>query len=107
MTKACPIAKFRKSVNMTPAEIRAWAQDPRSRLASFAATRRRLPHLAKLLEKRDSTWTKADCALARRVISFNARMAGVVRKHGCTTRAVVALRNWGRRVACPLPKGRP
>lgn len=102
---ACPAtaAKFRRSVNLTPAEIRAWAADPRSREASFAATRRRLPALAALRGKR-AGWTEADCAFASRVLSFNARMEGVVALHGCTRRAVIALRNWGRQPkGCPVP----
>lgn len=103
MANSCPIAAFRRSVNMSPTKIIAWSKDPRSRIASFAPTRARLPRLAELKRKRDALWTPADCALARRVLSFNTRMEGVVRKHGCTRKAVTALRNWGRKVRCVLP----
>jgi hypothetical protein len=49
----CPAdaAKFRKLVNMSAREIRAWAKDPRAKLASFESTRRRLPALADLAAK--------------------------------------------------------
>ncbi len=88
---------------MSPASIRAWARDPRAKEASFAETRRRLPKLAALKTKPASRWTSADIALAKRVLSFNARMEGVVKKHGCTRKAVISLRNWGRTVkACRL-----
>jgi len=97
--KACPAAKaFRRLVNMTPAEIRAWAKNPRAKLASFPQTRARLPALAALKAKPVAKWTAGDCAFARRVVSFNSRMDGMRRVHGCTTKIDVSLRNWGRRV---------
>lgn len=96
----CPYAKrFRKLVNMTPAQIRAWHKNPRSKKASFASTRARLPALAKLKAKPVSKWNAKDCAFAKRVVSFNARMDGMRKVHGCTEKIDVALRNWGRR-AC-------
>jgi hypothetical protein len=98
---SCPYAKrFHRLVNMTPAQIRAWHKNPRSKLASFEATRRRLPALATLKAKPVSRWTARDCDFAKRVVSFNSRMDGMRKQHGCTTKIDVALRNWGRR-ACP------
>lgn len=98
------VARFKKSVNMSPASIRAWLRDPRAKEASFEATRRRLPRLAELKSKPASKWTAADVKLAKRVLSFNARMEGVVRQHGCSRKALISLRNWGRHIrACPLP----
>jgi hypothetical protein len=100
---ACP--KFKQSVNMSPAAIRAWAKDPRAKEASFEATRRRLPALAALKAKPCGKWTKADERFAKRVLSFNARMEGVVRQHGCTRKAVISLRNWGRQpLKCAIPR---
>lgn len=103
---SCPHAKrFSELVNMTPAEIRAWSKDPRSKLASWASTRARLPALAKLKAKPVAQWTEADCKFAARVVSFNARMDGMRKEHGCTTKIDVSLRNWGRRApGCKLPK---
>ncbi len=95
---------FKKSVNMTPAAIKAWARDARSKEASEDSTRARLPRLAELKRKKCSRWTPADEALAQRALSFNARMEGMVKQHGCSRKAVIALRNWGRKVAkCGVP----
>lgn len=98
---------FKRSVNMSPGAIKSWAKDPRAREASFEATRRRLPRLAELKRKKCSRWTAKDEALAKRVLSFNARMQGVVNQHGCTRKAVISLRNWGRQPAkCAVPSAR-
>lgn len=95
----------RPGVNMTPRAIRAWARDPRATRASWAATRRRLPQLAQLKAKPVAAWTANDCRYARRVNSFNARMAGMVRTWGCTDKAVISLRNWGHQPkACKIPR---
>ena len=94
---------FKRSVNMSPAAITAWAKDPRAKKASFESTRRRLPALAALKKKKCATWTKKDERFAKRVLSFNARMSGMVKKFGCTEKAVISLRNWGRKVKCRLP----
>jgi hypothetical protein len=104
----CPHAKrFHQLTNMTPAQIRAWAKDPRSKLASNASTRARLPKLAALKAKPVEKWTPADCKFAARVVSFNGRMDGMRKEHGCTTKIDVALRNWGRRApGCQTPKAR-
>lgn len=98
MPKGCPrdVSAFKKSVNMSPSEIRRWAKDPRALCASFAVTRGRLPALATLRAKNLVGWTANDCKFARRVVNFNKRMEGMSRAHGCTTKINVALRNWGR-----------
>lgn len=92
----CPhAARFRRLVNMTPAQIRRWAKDPRSRLFSEPATRARLPALAKLRAKPVEKWNAKDCAFAARVVSFNARMSGALARDGCTQGYAISLRNWG------------
>lgn len=96
-------SRFRELVNMSPASIRAWAKDPRSRCASFESTRRRLGSLAELKAKPGSSWTAADCKYAARVVSFNSRHLGQMARFGCTPRETVALRNWGHAAKCPLP----
>ena len=107
--KTCPrdtIVTFKRLTNMTPAQIRAWAKQPASRRASFAATRRRLPALADLAAKvrAGKPLSAKDCAYAHRVNSFNTRMSGMRRKWGCTQKLVVALRNWGHHPkGCPVP----
>lgn len=95
---------FKRSVNMSPKAIEAWTRDERAREASFESTRRRLPRLAELKRKKCTRWTKQDEALAKRALSFNARMEGVVNEHGCTRKAVISLRNWGRQPKkCGVP----
>lgn len=97
------IAKeFHRLVNMSPSAIRAWAADPRAKCASFESTRRRLPALANLKAKPVASWSARDRQFAQRVISFNSRMDGMRKQHGCTTKINVALRNWGRAApGCP------
>lgn len=102
--KQCPAAeRFRKLVNMSPAQIRAWAKDPRSKCFSFAATRARLPALAKLRAKPPSQWTMKDCAFAQRVVSFNSRMIGAKNRDGCRDGYTISLRNWGHAPKCKVP----
>jgi hypothetical protein len=105
---SCPIVRreFNRLVNMTPRQIREWSKDPRAKCASFEQTRRRLPALAKLKEKRGA-WTESDCRYAKRVVSFNARHLGQMNRFGCTLRETVALRNWGHNPRCKLPKACP
>lgn len=102
---ACPTdaATFHRLVNMSPAAIRKWAKDPRSKCASFESTRKRLPALATLKAKPRADWTEADCKYARRVNSFNARHLGQMKRFGCTVRETVALRNWGHAPKCAMP----
>lgn len=100
----CKHAKrFHQLVNMSPAQIRRWSKDPRSKCYSNDATRARLPALARLKAKPVSRWTATDCKFAARVVSFNARMDGGRKRDGCTPGYAISLRNWGRRV-CSLPK---
>lgn len=95
--------KFKKLVNMSPAEIRKWHKDPRAKCYSEAATRKRLPRIAKLKAKPTSKWTANDCKFAGRVVNFNSRMDGARKKNGCTPGYAISLRNWGRKV-CKVPK---
>lgn len=102
---ACKYAeRFRRLVNMSPAQIRAWARDPRAQCYSFASTRARLPALAKLRAKPPARWTESDCRFARRVVSFNSRMKGALRRDGCRDGYTISLRNWGHSPKCSLPK---
>ncbi len=101
----CPITqnRFHQLVNMKAPEIRSWAKDPRSKCASFPETRARLPMLADLKAKGRRKWNQNDCAYAERVISFNTRHLGQMKRFGCTLRETVALRNWGHMPKCPMP----
>jgi hypothetical protein len=101
---ACPVVqrKFHRLVNMTPREILAWSKDPRSKCASYDSTRARLPALAKLKGKAGE-WTESDCKYAQRVVSFNSRHLGQMKRFGCTERETAALLNWAHRPKCPMP----
>jgi hypothetical protein len=117
-THACPAVytKFHKSVNMSSKQIRAWAKDPRAKCASFQETRDRLTKpqmflgykmrsLADLKSLPKNNWEEKDCIYANRVINFNTRHTGQMKRFGCTERETVALRNWGRHPpGCPMPK---
>lgn len=113
---SCPVAaKFDRLVNMTSAEIRAWARDPRAKCASFKETRDRLTKrqmwkgkmrlsLAELKAKPRNRWDESDCEYAGRVVNFNTRHLGALKQHGCTDREIISLLNWGHRPkACALP----
>lgn len=95
--------RFHRLVNMAPGAIRAWAKDPRAKCASFPETRARLPMLADLKAKSRAAWTDKDVSYAQRVISFNSRHLGQMKRFGCTPRETVALRNWGHAAKCALP----
>jgi hypothetical protein len=107
MPKACPAiqTRFHQLVNMTASEIRAWSRDPRAKCASFEQTRKRLPALATLKAKRKDSWDDRDCKYAQRVVSFNARHLGQMKRFGCTLRETVALRTWGHNPGCKIPVG--
>lgn len=108
--KSCPrevVSTFKRLTNMSPSEIRAWAKDPRAKRASEPETRNRLPSLADLAEKisRGGSLTKKECDFAKRINSFNSRMGGMRRKHGCKDGIVISLRNWGHQPkACKVPR---
>lgn len=99
---ACPAVKrrFHQLVNMSPDAIRRWSKDPRAKCASYPETRARLPMLAKLKAKAGE-WNEADCKYAQRVVSFNSRHIGQMKRFGCTVRADRALKNWGHDTGCP------
>ncbi len=104
MRTKCPHAeRFRKLVNMSPASIRAWARDPRAKCYSFASTRARLPALASLRAKPVGEWTSRDCNFAKRVVSFNSRMIGALKRDGCRDGYTISLRNWGHSPKCKVP----
>lgn len=93
--------------NMTPRELRAWAKNPRHRLASTATGHASLRRLPRLLETPRREWTTADHAFARKVDAFIARhstQAAVfgheVARSGYSRRHI-ALMNWGHNPSKP------
>lgn len=96
---------FKRLVNMTPAQIRRWAKDPRSKLASLPHIRRELALLARTRATPPSRWTPAMRDKARRTVGFIKRHEAQMRAQGkrygtgvhATPKRVIALLNWGRR----------
>ncbi len=90
-------AAWRAAVNMTAAELEAWADNPASRLASVdhaAVIERNL----RLLRKPKSEWDERDVRDAKRTASFVARMREMPRgkpaRKGLPSRRDISLRNW-------------
>ncbi len=97
---------FKRLVNMSPAQIRRWAKDPRSKEASLPHIRRELPLLARTKATKPARWTRAMRDKARRTVAFikrhEAQMKAQGKRYGtgrmhATPKRVVALMNWGRR----------
>lgn len=93
-------ARFRRAVNMSPAEIRAWR---RRRRKSCSKIRKRkttgksavdeLSMVARMLTKPSKKWTQRECAKAKALVGFIARHRkgkGSV----CSHRRLIALRDW-------------
>lgn len=98
-------SEFRRTINMTPAQIRAWHASPLSKLASFAHIRAELPLLATMKETPVGRWTPRMWNKARRALSFVKRHEAQMRVQGrrygtgrmhVTEKRVIALLNWGR-----------
>lgn len=96
---------FRRLVNMTPAQIRRWHRDPRSKEASLPHIRRELPLLARAKATTPSRWTPKMRDKARRAVAFikrhEAQMRKQAKRYGSgryhyTRKRVIALLNWGR-----------
>jgi hypothetical protein len=102
---AALFAEFRRTINTTPAQIRAWHASPLSKLASFPHIRAELPLLAKMKETPIGQWTPRMWSKAKRALSFVKRHEAQMRVQGrrfgtgrmhVTEKRVVALLNWGR-----------
>ena len=98
--------EFSHLINMSGAQIRAWAKDPRSKDASFSHIRAELPLLAQMKDTPPSRWTPKMWDKAMRAVNFVKRHEAQMKKQGAeygtgkyhaTHKRVVALLNWGRR----------
>ena len=95
------LRQWRQLVNMTHAEVQAWRNNPRHKLASGKAGWASLAAIERMLRTPPQQWTTADWDHARRVCNFNARhlashalFGAEVGQSGWSRRAI-ALRNWG------------
>lgn len=90
--------EFKKLINLTPAQIRKWHKDPRSKEASLPHIRAELPLLARTRATPPSRWTPAMWSKARRAVAFVKRHEAQLKKQKAPTRKrIIALLNWGRR----------
>jgi len=101
---------FRRAVNMTPTQIRAWARDPRARLASLPRRAKtgksaiaELTQVARMVESRSTAWTPADWTKARDLVAFVKRHTAQMGT-ACQPRRIIALRNWAHQPPrCKVP----
>lgn len=98
--------EFQRLINMTPAQIRKWHKDPRSKEASLPHIRAEMPLLARTKATPPSRWTSKMKSKARRAVAFvkrhEAQMKKQAKRYGSgkyhfTRKRVIALLNWGRR----------
>lgn len=88
--------RYHQAVNMTEAQLRRWADDPCSKLASLddAPIERNL----RLLSTPKRSWRAREVADAKRTVGFIARMCGVrpgkPAGKGCPSKRDIALKNW-------------
>jgi hypothetical protein len=100
-TRSCEAA-FRKAVNMTPAQIRAWQKNPAAKTASLPkrkktgkGARAELTMIARMLKKPGSKWTAAEHTKACDTVAFIGRHTKQMGSK-CQPTRIKALRNWGR-----------
>lgn len=98
-------SEFKRTINMTPAQIRAWHASSQSKIASFAHIRAELPMMATMKETPASRWTPRMWNKAARALSFVKRHEAQMRAQGArfgtgrmhvTEKRIAALLNWGR-----------
>ena len=102
---------FRAAVNMTPAQIRAWARDPRAKRASLPRRKAtgksaiaELHQVARMAESPASSWTSSDWTKARDLVNFVKRHTAQMGR-ACQTTRIIALRNWAHQPPrCGVPK---
>lgn len=97
--------EFRRTINMSAAQIRRFHRGPYSKLASLPHIRAELPLLASIVETPSKRWTPRMWDKARRAVAFVKRHEAQMRAQGkrygsgrlhVTGPRVVALMNWGR-----------
>ena len=88
--------KYKKATNMSPMELKIWANNPKSREASLS--REPIKRNLRLLSKPKNKWTAKDVRDANKTISYLARAKKIKRAKNVPknvlTRNEKALRNW-------------
>src|SRR6185503_6691258 len=71
----CPIQReFLRLINMSPAEMRRWTKDTKSRCYNYTEDAPRTRKIADLKAKNRKRWTSEDCALASAAVAYVKRM---------------------------------
>lgn len=90
--------EFRQAVNMSANELREWAENPCSRLASLS--RDPIDRNLELLETPMVEWSPKHYEWAQKTIGYVARAKeqgkGEPAAEGCPSKNTIALRNWAR-----------
>lgn len=98
--------EFRRTINMSSAEIERWRKNPQHRDASFPHIRAELPLLAQMKRTPMSKWTPKMWNKAMRAVNFvkrhEAQMKVQAKRYGtgrlhATYKRIIGLLNWGRK----------
>jgi hypothetical protein len=111
LDRAALARAFHKAANMKPAEIVAWARDPRAKRASLPrrkATGRsaidELSQVARMKRHAPSSWTESDWRKARDLVNFVKRHTAQMGS-ACQPTRIIALRNWAHQPPrCGVPR---
>jgi len=98
----CPIQReFLRLINMSPAEMRRWTKDTKSRCYNYTEDAPRTRKIADLKAKNRKRWTSEDCALASAAVAYVKRMKSAASgKQLCHPQITGSLRSWGHRSRC-------
>lgn len=105
------VRAFKKAANMTPAQIVAWARDPRAKRASLPRRKAtghsaiaELSQVARMKRTSPSSWTSSDWTKARDLVNFVKRHTAQMGS-ACQPTRIIALRNWAHQPPrCGVPK---
>jgi hypothetical protein len=98
--------EFRRTINMSSAEIERWRRNPQHRDASLPHIRAELPLLAQMKRTPMSKWTPKMWNKAMRAVNFvkrhEAQMKVQAKRYGtgrlhATYKRIIGLLNWGRK----------
>ncbi len=109
--RAALVRAFNKAANMTPAQIRAWARDPRAQRASLPRRKAtgksaiaELTQVARMKSSSPSSWTSSDWRKARDLVNFVQRHTAQMGA-ACQPTRIIALRNWAHQPPrCGVPR---
>ena len=109
--RASLVRAFHKAANMTPAQIVAWARDPRASRASLARRKAtgksaivELNQVARMKRTSPASWSQSDWTKARDLVNFVKRHTAQMGR-ACQPTRIIALRNWAHQPPhCGIPR---